>query len=71
MANFWDNIGQNNYAQNSRQNMSKPNLLQFIAQNRGKSLDQMLKEYNLNVSEEDIKAILPEAKKIFDSLGLK
>jgi hypothetical protein len=75
MANFWDNIGQNNinnFQQNSKQNFNgKPNLLQFIAQNRGKTLDQMLREYNLNVSEEDIQAILPEAKKLLDSLRLK
>lgn len=75
MANFWDNISQTNQSnrfQNSRQgNMQRPNLLQFIAQNKGKSLDQMLKEYNLNVSEEDIKAILPEAKKLFEGLRLK
>ena len=75
MANFWDNISQNNinnYSQNlNKNNNAKPNLLQFIAQNRGKTLDQMLREYNLNVSEEDIQAILPEAKKLFDSLGLK
>ena len=71
MANFWDNIGQNNVNNFQRQNVGKPNLLQFISQNRGKTLDQMLREYNINVTEEEINAILPEAKKLLNSLGIK
>ena len=71
MANFWDNISQNNINNFQQQNVGRPNLLQFISQNRGKTLDQMLREYNINVSEEEINAILPEAKKILNSLRLK
>ena len=71
MANFWDNISQNNINNFQQQNVGRPNLLQFISQNRGKTLDQMLREYNINVSEEEINAILPEAKKLLNSLKLK
>lgn len=71
MANFWDNISQNNINNFQQQNVGRPNLLQFISQNRGKTLDQMLREYNINVSEEEISAILPEAKKLLNSLRLK
>ncbi len=71
MANFWDNISQNNINNFQQQNVGRPNLLQFISQNRGKTLDQMLREYNINVSEEEINAILPEAKKLLNSLRLK
>ena len=71
MANFWDNISQNNINNFQQQNVGRPNLLQFISQNRGKTLNQMLREYNINVSEEEINAILPEAKKLLNSLRLK
>lgn len=46
MPNFWDNIGQNS---NNKTNIKE--LLDFIRKNRGKSLEQMLKEYNINVSQ--------------------
>lgn len=73
MSNFWDNISQNNINNyRPQQNMQRPNLLQFIIQNKGKTLNQMLKEYNLtNISEEEINNILPEAKNMLNSLNLK
>lgn len=72
MPNFWDNISQNNKPYNVGYNQNQnPNLRQFIAQNQGKTLDQMLNEYNLNVTEDDIKRVLPQAKQILSLLGLK
>lgn len=68
MPNFWDGIGQSNRLNRSN---NKPNLLQFIAQNKGKTLDQMAVEYGLNITQEDINRILPQAQKILSSLGLK
>ena len=68
MPNFWDNISQNN---RNNYNQQQPNILQFIAQNRGKTLDQMLREYNLNVSEEDIKRVIPQAEQLLRQLGIK
>ena len=72
MANFWDNIGQNKIPYNVGYNQNqKPNLLQFIAQNKGKTLDQMLREYNLNVTEEDIEKAIPQAQELLRQLGYK
>ena len=71
MSNFWDSIGQSKL--NNRAN-SKPNLMQFIMQNKGKTLDQMAVEYGLNITQDDINRILPEANKLLNSLsslGLK
>ena len=58
MPNFWDNIGQNSN-------------IDFIRKNRGKSLEQMLKEYNINASQEDINNIIPQAKEIMKMFNLK
>ena len=68
MPNFCFFFGQSNRLNRSN---SKPNLLQFIAQNKGKTLDQMAVEYGLNITQEDINRILPQAQKILSSLGLK
>lgn len=66
MPNFWDNIGQNS---NNKTNIKE--LLNFIRKNRGKSLEQMLKEYNINASQEDINNIIPQAKEIMKMFNLK
>ena len=69
MPNFWDNISQNNI---NNYNKQQPNLMQFIAQNRGKTLDQMLREYNLtNITEDDIKRTIPQAQQLLRQLGIK
>lgn len=72
MPNFWDEyISQNNIPRNNTRQIQRPSLSQFIAQNRGKTLDQMLKEYNINVTEEEIEKLIPQAQKLLNSLGIK
>ena len=75
MPNFWDSVSQNNINNrplfNNNVQQQNPNLLQFISQNKGKTLDQMLKEYNIDATEDDIKRVLPQAKEFLRKLGLR